>query len=141
MGCITFRDFKSHPNIYTVQSAPWYTSVILYGVITAIVVAIALVIKWILKKSGKQKDRSLFPYFMKSERSFDAFCISLLEKGELLPGQRAVEMGNEHILGHIQTVRAQTAINGMAAVIRCKGDQCIVLSPVCANLLCKSVKY
>lgn len=50
MGCITFWDFKSHPNIYTVQSAPWYTSVILYGVITAIVVAIALVIKWILKK-------------------------------------------------------------------------------------------
>lgn len=49
-GLYTFWDFKSHPNVYAVQSAPWYTSVILYGVITAIVVATAFVIKWILKK-------------------------------------------------------------------------------------------
>lgn len=49
-GIHTFRDFNSHPDLYAMQSAPWYTSIISYGVMTVIVVAIAVVIKLIIRK-------------------------------------------------------------------------------------------
>ncbi len=34
-GVAKYIDFKQHPQAYAVQSAPWYTSVILSAVITA----------------------------------------------------------------------------------------------------------
>ena len=32
----TVWDFKTHPELYVVQSAPWYTSILIYGVLTII---------------------------------------------------------------------------------------------------------
>ncbi len=49
-GIYIFWDFNSHPDLYAMQSAPWYTSIVLYGVMMVIVVAIAVVIKLIIKK-------------------------------------------------------------------------------------------
>lgn len=49
-GIYKFWDFNNHPNLYTIQSAPWYTSIILQGIITIIVVAILFVVKLIIKK-------------------------------------------------------------------------------------------
>lgn len=49
-GIYVFWDFNSHPDLYAMQSAPWYTSIVLYGVMLVIVVAIAVVIKLIIKK-------------------------------------------------------------------------------------------
>lgn len=49
-GIYVFWDFNSHPDLYAMQSAPWYTSIVLYGVMMVIVVAIAVVIKLIIKK-------------------------------------------------------------------------------------------
>lgn len=49
-GIYIFWDFNSHPDLYAMQSAPWYTGIVLYGVMMVIVVAIAVVIKLIIKK-------------------------------------------------------------------------------------------
>lgn len=49
-GMYKFWDFNYHADLYAMQSAPWYTGIILQGLITGIVVAIAIVIKWIIKK-------------------------------------------------------------------------------------------
>lgn len=49
-GIYKFWDFNSHPDLYSMQSAPWYTDIILQGIITVIVVVIASVIKLIIKK-------------------------------------------------------------------------------------------
>ena len=45
-------------------------------------------------------------------------------------GLCAVEVRDEHILGHVQTMGTQTAVDGMAAMVGCKGDERIVCSPV-----------
>ena len=50
-----FWDFKAHPDLYAMQSAPWYTSILLYGVVTIIVVAIAVIIKLIIRKKIKKQ--------------------------------------------------------------------------------------
>ncbi len=49
-GIYKFWDFNSHPDLYAIQSAPWYTGIILQGIITVIVVAISIIIKLIIKR-------------------------------------------------------------------------------------------
>ena len=47
-------DFKTHPEIYAIQSASWYTSILLYGAVTIVVVAIILIAKYIIRKKMGQ---------------------------------------------------------------------------------------
>lgn len=49
-GLYSFWDFKSHPELYAMQSAPWYTRLILWGAVTIGIVAIAAIIKLIIRK-------------------------------------------------------------------------------------------
>ena len=46
----TYWDFKTHPKIYEVTSAPWYTSIILFGIITLAIIIVALIVKFIIRK-------------------------------------------------------------------------------------------
>ena len=51
-------DWHRRPGLYAMQSAPWYTSILVYGAFAAGVVIIALLLKWILgKASQKRKNR------------------------------------------------------------------------------------
>lgn len=55
-GVYIIRDFKKNSSLYEMQSAPWYTSILMYGAVTVVVLIICIVIKAILKyKSKKQK--------------------------------------------------------------------------------------
>jgi len=54
-GIYIFLDYKTHPEIYAFYSAPWYTSILVYGVITVVVVFIATVIKLFIKKRLKSE--------------------------------------------------------------------------------------
>ena len=45
----TCWDYKTHPEIYAVTSAPWYTSILLFGIITLAIILVALVIKLIIR--------------------------------------------------------------------------------------------
>ncbi len=53
IGLSTFRivDYINHPDIYEMASSPWYTSILIYGIATLIIVAIAVIIKVIIKKN------------------------------------------------------------------------------------------
>ena len=48
-------DYIAHPEVYAVQSAPWYTAMLLLGIYTLFVVVVCsvikVVIKWRMKKS------------------------------------------------------------------------------------------
>ena len=48
-------NFKTHPELYAMQSAPWYTSILVYGIFTAAIIFVALVIKFIIKRKLKQQ--------------------------------------------------------------------------------------
>ena len=51
----TYWDYKTHPEIYETTSAPWYTAVLLYGVITLAVILAALIIKLVIRKRAGQR--------------------------------------------------------------------------------------
>ena len=53
----TLWDFKTHPDLYAVQSAPWYTGILINGIVTVVIVAIAVIIKLIARQKQKQQEQ------------------------------------------------------------------------------------
>lgn len=55
IGRSLFRwwDYSAHPSLYAMQSAPWYTSILLHGAVTAAVALAILLIKLVLQKKTK----------------------------------------------------------------------------------------
>ena len=55
-GILEVWRYNSRPEIYALQSAPWYTSILVYGAFTVVVLSICMVIKAIwnyyVKKSN-----------------------------------------------------------------------------------------
>lgn len=45
-----YFDYKNHPELYVIQSTPWYTSILIYGLSVALIVFIAIIIKFLIKK-------------------------------------------------------------------------------------------
>lgn len=45
--------YNTNPEMYTFQSAPWYTSIQVYGIFTIVILAICLLIKLVLNRSNK----------------------------------------------------------------------------------------
>ena len=43
-----FNDYRKYPDLYAAQSAPWYNSILTYGIITVLIVVIILVIKGVI---------------------------------------------------------------------------------------------
>ena len=48
-----FYDYKTHPDIYIAQSAPWYLNIEIQAVFTAIIVVVICVIMRMIKKKMK----------------------------------------------------------------------------------------
>ncbi len=46
-------DYKTHPNLYALTSAPWYTSILMSGALTAVVVIVAVIIKILINNKVK----------------------------------------------------------------------------------------
>lgn len=44
-------DYRVHPDLYAMYSAPWYTSILLYGIFAAIVLAATIIVKIIIRKN------------------------------------------------------------------------------------------
>ena len=55
-GLYVIQNFKTHPEIYAIQSAPWYTSILVDGAFILVVLLICIVIKIIIKNSNKKED-------------------------------------------------------------------------------------
>ena len=45
--------FKTYPNLYAIQSAPWYTELLLDGALVAVVVVVCIILKLIIRKNSK----------------------------------------------------------------------------------------
>ena len=49
-GIYVVWNFKTHPEQYAAQPAPWYTSILFYGAFTLIVLLVCFVIKATIKR-------------------------------------------------------------------------------------------
>lgn len=47
-------EYKTKPSLYAMQSAPWYTSILVYGGFTVVVIIVALIVKTIIRKKMKE---------------------------------------------------------------------------------------
>ena len=54
-GIYVFWDFKTHPELYVVRSAPWYTDMLVSGIEAAAVLAIVLIVKLVIRHKAKQR--------------------------------------------------------------------------------------
>ena len=45
-----YYDYTKHPDLYRIQSVPWYTSIKIYGLGTAVVLSIAIILKLLIKR-------------------------------------------------------------------------------------------
>jgi len=52
-GAYVFWDYKAHPDLYALQSAPWYTSILIYGQFTVVFLIIMATIKLMIRKKIK----------------------------------------------------------------------------------------
>lgn len=52
-GIYKFWHFKTHPNLYAMQSAPWYTELLLYGALVAVLVVVCIILKLIIGRKLK----------------------------------------------------------------------------------------
>ena len=55
-GIYVVWNFKTRPELYAMQSAPWYTSILVYGLFTLVVLFVCIVIKVIIKRKAKKID-------------------------------------------------------------------------------------
>lgn len=51
----TFWEYKTFPGLYAMQSAPWYTSILVYGVFTAVSATVMLLVRWVLRRMMRRK--------------------------------------------------------------------------------------
>ena len=51
-----FWHYKTHPGLYAVQSAPWYTGVLLHGAVTVVLLLVCAVGKAIIRYVSKKRD-------------------------------------------------------------------------------------
>lgn len=52
-------DYKNHPDLYAMQSAPWYLSIEISAIFTLAVVSVILIIMWIIKRKMNKTNLEL----------------------------------------------------------------------------------
>ena len=50
----TYWDYKTHPEIYEVSSAPWYTVILLFGIVSGAIILAALIVKVMIREKVKK---------------------------------------------------------------------------------------
>ena len=54
-GIYQYLDYKKHPDLYAMQSAPWYASVLPHCGFTAIVLLVCIIIKIVVKRKNANR--------------------------------------------------------------------------------------
>ena len=52
-GIYKFWHFKTYSKLYVMQSAPWYTELLLDGALVAVVMVVCIILKLIIRKKSK----------------------------------------------------------------------------------------
>ena len=47
-------DYKTYTDLYMMQSAPWYTGILVYGIFSAVVLLLCIILKAVIRKLIKK---------------------------------------------------------------------------------------
>ncbi len=114
----TYWDYKTHPEIYEVTSAPWYTSIILFGIITLAIILMALIIKMIIMKKVRKMKRKITSVFIAAIVLFLAYEAWLYayhnqKSNDNLPGLQSISEMEEADINEITCGYKRTQLNYM----------------------------
>ncbi len=45
-----YYHYKKNPGLYELQSAPWYTDILVFGASASVFIAVILIIMWLIRK-------------------------------------------------------------------------------------------
>ena len=48
-GIYVIWNYKTYPELYAMQSAPWYISILVYGIFTFVILVVGILLKVVLK--------------------------------------------------------------------------------------------
>ena len=51
-----YVDYKRNPGLYEIQSAPWYTGIKIYGLVTLVVLLTGIILKLLIKSKLRNID-------------------------------------------------------------------------------------
>ena len=57
----TYWDYKTHPELYAVTSAPWYTTILLFGVVSAGIILAAFIVKLLIGEKLTFQNQTILP--------------------------------------------------------------------------------
>ena len=50
----TYWDYTTYPEIYAVSSAPWYTAILLFGIVSGAIILAAMLVKVMIREKVKK---------------------------------------------------------------------------------------
>ena len=53
----TWWDYKTRPGLYAIQPVPWYFSIQTRAVLTAVFIAVFLLLRWMIRRRMKKAER------------------------------------------------------------------------------------
>ena len=90
-GLYKYWDFQKYPGLYVIQSAPWYTSILINGLLTLVLLAVCMIVKVILiEKIGRVQKIALILGIVFMTLTFIGGGYVLINHGQVNAGYAAV---------------------------------------------------
>ena len=90
-GLYEYWHFRKYPYLYAMQSAPWYTSILINGLLTLVLLAVCMIVKVILiEKIGRIPKIALILGIVFLILTFTGGCYVLANHGQVNAGYAVV---------------------------------------------------
>ena len=90
-GLYKYWDFQKYPDLYVIQSAPWYISILINGLLTLVLLAVCMIVKVILiEKIGRVQKIALILGIVFMTLTFIGGGYVLINHGQVNAGYAAV---------------------------------------------------
>lgn len=90
-GLYKYWHFRKYPYLYAMQSAPWYTSILINGLLTLVLLAVCMIVKVILiEKIGRIQKIALILGIVFLTLTFIGGCYVLDNQGQVNAGYAVV---------------------------------------------------
>ena len=90
-GLYKYWDFQKYPDLYAIQSAPWYTSILINGLLTLVLLAVCMIVKvTLIEKIGRVQKIALILGIVFMTLTFIGGGYVLINHGQVNAGYAAV---------------------------------------------------
>ena len=90
-GLYKYWDFQKYPDLYVIQSAPWYTSILINGLLTLVLLAVCMIVKvTLIEKIGRVQKIALILGIVFMTLTFIGGGYVLINHGQVNAGYAAV---------------------------------------------------